>query len=215
MAARRTIARVLLLVATLPLLMAAAPVPARSEEMRARVWVSPANLIEGESARVEGRVRDARLGSVAIIQQRASGRWKTIARTSVQQGRFGIGFVPKQTGPGVVRALIVHRRERVETFGIYTLFRRTEATWYGPGFFGNFTACGQRFDENLVGVAHRSLPCGTPVTFFYGGTLLTVPVVDRGPYGTADWDLTAETARILGFTGRQTLGVLIASEPGE
>jgi rare lipoprotein A len=195
--------------------MVASPAPARAEEMRARVWVIPANLIEGESARVEGKVRDGGRGSIAVIQQRSSGRWKTIGRTAVQRGRFGISFVPRQTGPGVVRALVVHRRERVETFGIYTVFRRTEATWYGPGFFGNFTACGQRYDETVVGVAHRTLPCGTPVTFFYGGTLLTVPVVDRGPYGTADWDLTAATARLLGFTGRQTLGVLIAQQPGE
>jgi hypothetical protein len=214
MASSRPTSRVVLLLAALALCMVA-PVAARAEGMRARVWVTPANLIEGESARIEGKVRDALPGSKAIIQQRTSGRWKMVARTRVKDGAFSTAFTPRTSGPGVVRAFVVHRRERVRAFGIYTVFRRTEATWYGPGFFGNFTACGHRYEEGLVGVAHRSLPCGTPVTFFYGGTVLTVPVVDRGPYGTADWDLTAETARILGFSGRQTLGFLIAQQPGE
>jgi len=38
-------------------------------------------------------------------------------------------------------------------------------TWYGPGFYGNRTACGQRYTRHIVGVAHRTLPCGTLVQF--------------------------------------------------
>lgn len=57
-----------------------------------------------------------------------------------------------------------------------------EISWYGPGFIGNGTACGQTLTRTLLGVAHRSLPCGTLITFKYGGRTLTVPVVDRGPY---------------------------------
>ena len=34
-------------------------------------------------------------------------------------------------------------------------------SWYGPGLYGNGTACGQRLTKGLVGVAHRTLPCGT------------------------------------------------------
>jgi len=64
-------------------------------------------------------------------------------------------------------------------------------SWYGPGLFGNGTACGQTLTKTLVGVAHRTLPCGTLVTFRYKGTTLTVPVVDRGPYVSGrTWDLT-------------------------
>lgn len=83
------------------------------------------------------------------------------------------------------------------------------------GFFGNSTACGQVYNEQILGVAHRTLPCGTPVTFFHNEILLTVPVIDRGPYSSAEWDLSAETARRLGFSGREIIGVLLASEPGE
>ena len=66
-----------------------------------------------------------------------------------------------------------------------------EISWYGPGLIGNGTACGQTLTRSLVGVAHRTLPCGTKITFRYGGTTLTVPVVDRGPFvGGRIFDLT-------------------------
>jgi rare lipoprotein A (peptidoglycan hydrolase) len=79
--------------------------------------------------------------------------------------------------------------------------RRTAiATWFGPGFYGQTTACGQTLTPLLVGVAHRTLPCGTLVRVSYKGHRLTLPVIDRGPYANgADWDLTAEAARALGI----------------
>lgn len=76
------------------------------------------------------------------------------------------------------------------------------ATYFGPGFFGHRTACGQLLTKAIVGVAHRTLPCGTLVEVSYGGHHLTVPVIDRGPYGRigAKWDLTVGAARSLGIT---------------
>jgi hypothetical protein len=66
-----------------------------------------------------------------------------------------------------------------------------DISWFGPGLYGNGTACGQTLTKTLVGVAHRTLKCGTLVTFRYNGTTLTVPVVDRGPYVAGrTWDLT-------------------------
>ncbi len=68
------------------------------------------------------------------------------------------------------------------------------ASWYGPGFYGNRTACGLTMTADLVGVAHRTLPCGTPVTLRYGGATVTVPVVDRGPFiYSREFDLTYAT----------------------
>src|SRR6478736_1082416 len=66
------------------------------------------------------------------------------------------------------------------------------ATWFGPGFYGQRTACGQVLTPAIVGVAHRSLPCGTLVKMSYRGRRLIVPVIDRGPYAHngAAWDLT-------------------------
>jgi rare lipoprotein A len=74
------------------------------------------------------------------------------------------------------------------------------ATWFGPGFYGQQTACGQTLTPATVGVANRKLPCGTLVKVSYRGQRLTVPVVDRGPYTNgADWDLTAAAAQTLGI----------------
>ena len=79
-----------------------------------------------------------------------------------------------------------------------------EISWYGPGFIGNRTACGKTLTRSLLGVAHRTLPCGTLITFRSAGRTLTVPVVDRGPY-VADriFDLTYGACKALGhcYTG--------------
>lgn len=67
------------------------------------------------------------------------------------------------------------------------------ASFYGPGFYGRRTACGLALTTTLVGVAHRTLPCGTMVTFRNpaSGITVTMPVVDRGPYVSGRiWDLT-------------------------
>ena len=81
-------------------------------------------------------------------------------------------------------------------------------TWYGPGFYGRRTACGVRLGRATAGVAHRTLPCGTPVTFYYRGSFETVPVIDRGPYARGvSWDLTAATAKSLRLTRSARLRV--------
>jgi rare lipoprotein A (peptidoglycan hydrolase) len=76
------------------------------------------------------------------------------------------------------------------------------ATWFGPGFYGQTTACGQTLTPAVIGVANRTLPCGTLVKFAYKGRAATVPVIDRGPYANngAQWDLTTEAAHALGMT---------------
>jgi rare lipoprotein A (peptidoglycan hydrolase) len=77
------------------------------------------------------------------------------------------------------------------------------ATWFGPGFYGQTTACGQTLTPEVVGVANRTLPCGTLVKVGFQGHTLTMPVQDRGPYSHigADWDLTAGAAVALDVTG--------------
>ena len=76
------------------------------------------------------------------------------------------------------------------------------ATFYGPGLFGNHTACGQTLTPETQGVAHRTLPCGTMVEFEWHGRHAVVPVIDRGPYGSsAEWDLTQATCHSLSAPG--------------
>ena len=77
---------------------------------------------------------------------------------------------------------------------------RQRATWYGPGFFGNQTACGKTLARRTTGVAHRTLPCGSKVVIAYEGRYVRTKVIDRGPFANgAKWDLTQATARALEF----------------
>jgi rare lipoprotein A (peptidoglycan hydrolase) len=90
-----------------------------------------------------------------------------------------------------------------------TVYRRAVASWYGPGFYGRKTACGQRMTQRLLGVAHKRLPCGSEVAITYGGRSITVPVVDRGPFVRGRrWDLTAAAARALRFTFTDRIGAV-------
>lgn len=73
------------------------------------------------------------------------------------------------------------------------------ATWYGPGFWGNHTACGGTLRAGTWGIAHRTLPCGQLVRLSFGRRHVVVPVMDRGPYSGATIDLTQRTADYLQF----------------
>jgi rare lipoprotein A len=80
---------------------------------------------------------------------------------------------------------------------------RGEASWYGPGFDGNLTANGERFNQNDLTAAHPSLPFGTKirVTNQYNGRSVVVRVNDRGPYaGGRIIDLSAGSADAIGLT---------------
>ena len=79
-------------------------------------------------------------------------------------------------------------------------------SWYGPGFYGKRTACGLAYTQTIVGVAHRTLPCGTKVSFRNpdNGRIVTTTVIDRGPYVAGrTWDLSAGLCAKLGhcYTG--------------
>jgi Lytic transglycolase len=68
--------------------------------------------------------------------------------------------------------------------------------------YGLGLACGGVLGRDQLGVAHKTAPCGTLITFTYAGRSLTVPVIDRGPYIVGrEWDLTGATATALAFPG--------------
>jgi rare lipoprotein A (peptidoglycan hydrolase) len=93
----------------------------------------------------------------------------------------------------------------------FSPFRTAGASWYGPGLYGNKTACGEVLRANTIGVAHRSLPCGTTVKFVYEGHVLITQVIDRGPYVKGrSWDLTAAASEALEFEGVGTLRYAVA-----
>jgi rare lipoprotein A len=85
------------------------------------------------------------------------------------------------------------------------------ATWFGPGFYGQRTACGQVLTPAVVGVANRTLRCGTLVKMSYHGRRVIVPVIDRGPYAHngAAWDLTTGAAQALGIEDTVRIGTRV------
>jgi len=103
------------------------------------------------------------------------------------------------------------RREGLKESGIVTRrtadqlvasMPRSGASWYGAPLFGNNTACGQKFTPTIVGVAHKTLPCGTRVLIGYKGRFLLTKVIDRGPYTPGrTWDLSHAAMIALGYQG--------------
>lgn len=80
--------------------------------------------------------------------------------------------------------------------------RSAGATWYGPGLYGRHTACGETLRPGTIGVANRTLPCGTTIKFAYHGQNLVTKVIDRGPYTKGnDFDLTNGARLALDFEG--------------
>lgn len=76
-----------------------------------------------------------------------------------------------------------------------------QASWYGPGFFGNRTANGEVLRPGTLTAAHRSLPFGTKVrvTNLWNGRTAVVRINDRGPFhGSRIIDLAHGAAQQLG-----------------
>jgi rare lipoprotein A len=67
---------------------------------------------------------------------------------------------------------------------------------------GRQTASGQRFNENAMTCAHRSLPFGTKLRVTHGGRSVIVTVNDRGPFVRGRvLDLSTGAARAIGLSG--------------
>jgi rare lipoprotein A (peptidoglycan hydrolase) len=68
--------------------------------------------------------------------------------------------------------------------------------------YGLGLACGGVLGRYQLGVAHKTAPCGTIITFRYAGRIMRLPVIDRGPYiAGREWDLTGAAADSIGFPG--------------
>ena len=168
------------------------------------------NLMSGRDLTVSGRVRPAGSHRVRIVVQGPAGG---VARKRTDRdGRFKVEWGLPENGAYSVRAYGVHDprvtgstspRRRL------TVYRRALASYYGPGLYGNGVACGGTLMPGTLGVANKTLPCGTMVRLRYHGRSVTVPVIDRGPYVAGrDYDLTTATKDRLHFPG---LGVVLSS----
>jgi rare lipoprotein A len=177
-------------------------------------WLGRATRIRGRSADLAGR-------TVAIERRRSRrSEWMPVASVRVgDDGRFATSWTPQSVGRHQVRAIPGSATSagsgddgtasRVERLIVY---QEVTTTWYGPGFYGNKTACGQRLSTTTLGVASRSLPCGTQVALRANGRSIVVPVIDRGPYADGvTYDLTRATAERLGVMHTAHIGAAILS----
>jgi rare lipoprotein A len=209
---------------------AAAPQPVQPAPRAGTVAVSGrvvivmrADVLLGRVARLHGSALRRDAGREVIVQRYVArrDRWRRAGHATVApDGTFVARWRPRHTGDARLRALVrrparttsAHRRPRAVAaspeLGV-TVLRPAAVTWYGPGFFGNTTACGDTLETDTLGVANRTLPCGTQVELLYHGRRIVVPVIDRGPFNTAaSYDLTQATAQALGLSSSDTVGSL-------
>jgi rare lipoprotein A len=166
--------------------------------------VRSTTLLHGR-ARIAGTApRDA--GTVSIERHDELTGWVPIASAAVAaDGRFAAVWRPDRVGPLQLRAVAgpaaagtadeVPSAPQLDV----TVFRPGIASWYGPTSRDETTACGVPLERWTLGAAHRTLPCGTPVAFYYKGHTIVVPVIDRGPFVAGrSWDLTQAAHTALG-----------------
>lgn len=161
------------------------------------------NVLDGHTALLAGRLRPVLAGRVVALQRRGRHGWRTIARARTgARGRFVLRYVPAHLLSERVRVWFAGDRRDLRSsryVGMLTSYRLAGASWYGGG---GSVACGGPLTSSTLGVANKTLPCGTLVTLRYGGRSVRVPVIDRGPYVAGrEFDLTEATKRALGFEG--------------
>ena len=180
-----------------------APAPAPKLHLHAKH-----HIMYGSTGSVKGSLTSGASNKRVIVQIRSGRRWKTVARTHTRAGgRFRTHWRGNRLGRFNLRVKApgTGARPRNAQRNI-TVYRRAAASWYGPGLYGNKLACGGTLTPGTLGVANKTLPCGTKVTLRYHGHTATVPVVDRGPYAAGrDYDLTAATKNRLHFGSTGTV----------
>jgi rare lipoprotein A len=159
------------------------------------------NVLDGRRVSVAGTLRPGLSGRLVALQAKGRHGWHEVAHTRTgADGRFRLRYLPRATGSRRVRLrfagdgadLPSHR-----ALARMNVYRLAEASWYGGG---GSLACGGSLTSATLGVANKTLPCGTLVTLRYRDRSVRVPVVDRGPYVAGrEFDLTEATKQALGF----------------
>jgi rare lipoprotein A len=165
------------------------------------------NVLAGHRASVTGTLLEARrpglAGQPVALQALGDHGWRTLARASTgARGTFRLSYAPHRLGSEWVRLRFAGNASELASqrrLGRLNVYRVAEASWYGGG---GSLACGGELTSTTMGVANKTLPCGTLVTLRYDGRTVRVPVVDRGPYVAGrEFDLTEATKDALGFGG--------------
>jgi rare lipoprotein A len=189
-----------------------APDPTAQAVQKPRIAVRQRKLDvrSGAHTAVSGAVTPGIAGVTVALELRRGHGWRTIDRDRTDAaGRYALREHVRRTGSTRARVRVAGARGVLPArrgLGRLNVYRHTYASWYGPGLYGSRTGCGGTLSTGRLGVAHKSLPCGTMVTFKHGKRSVRVPVIDRGPYvGGREYDLTAATAQRLSFRGHGRL----------
>jgi hypothetical protein len=198
----------------------AAPTSATAELAGAGTWTASPSSKPGRPVKVAGSFRAALAGRTVQVQQRTpAGRWARALTTKVRStGSFSATWRTSSARVHELRVVLGDQgaakagsRTAAATSETVTIavLGRAKATWYGPGFYGRTTACGLKLAKDTVGIAHRTLPCGTQVEVRMGGRSVVAPVIDRGPFANgASLDLTKDVADEVGLDGVGTVTFL-------
>jgi rare lipoprotein A (peptidoglycan hydrolase) len=169
--------------------------------------VSRHSVLTGDSVTVRGKVRPRGGHRVKVVFGGTD--HDVLALHTKSNGTFKARWEVGDLGNYKVRAFGLHdKRVRGSHSKVrhLTSYRLAGASYYGPGLYGNGVACGGTLMPGTLGVANKTLPCGTRVKLRYNGRQITVPVIDRGPYVAGrDYDLTEATKERLGFPGVGTV----------
>jgi rare lipoprotein A len=164
-------------------------------------------VLSGNGVAVHGKVRPSGRRKVKVVFRGPDAG--VVTTTTRANGSFALRWRPERIGNYAVRAFGVHGRHTHASTSVarhLTSYRQAGASYYGPGLYGNGVACGGTLMPGTLGVANKTLPCGTMVKLRYHGQAITVPVIDRGPYVAGrDYDLTEATRDRLGFPGVGTV----------
>jgi rare lipoprotein A len=183
----------------------ASPIAARPARTTFEVRRTQLNVLDSHRATVTGTLEEARhpgrAGRVVTLQALGRRGWRTLASTHTRaHGSFRISFRPTRLASERVRLRFAGdalARPARRSLGRLNVYRLAGASWYGGG---GGLACGGALTSSTLGVANKTLPCGTIVTLRYNGHTVRVPVVDRGPYVAGrEFDLTEATKHALGF----------------
>jgi rare lipoprotein A len=169
--------------------------------------VSGHSVLAGEGVTVRGKVRPSGGHQVKLV---VGGPEKRVIEVHTKaDGTFKAKWNAEDIGNYDVTAYGIadrHTHASHSKVRHLTSFRYAGASYYGPGLYGNGVACGGTLEPGTLGVANKTLPCGTMVKLRYNGRSITVPVIDRGPYVAGrDYDLTEATKDRLGFPGVGTV----------
>jgi rare lipoprotein A (peptidoglycan hydrolase) len=182
------------------------PTAGAAQEPRIGVKDRKLNVRAGKRAAVRGKVAPGVTGITVSLQIKRGRRWKPIDRDRTDAaGRYKLRERLRRTGSTKVRVRVAGGpgvKAGKRNIGRLNVFRTAYASWYGPGLYGNVLGCGGTLRYGQLGVAHKTLPCGTKVTLKHGRRSVRVPVIDRGPFVAGrEYDLTQATAQRLGFQG--------------